>query len=174
MTNRLAASSVLSCLAALALAGTAFGHADLIASDPPSGGTLTTTPFTLTATFTEELDPGLSSLIVESAAGAVVAHGTVSADYPTLMTAELPTLEPGAYTVRWTSVTPDDQGVERGTFTFNVAASGATPTPAATPAPTAPPAGGSSGQGGDVLIAMLFAGFAIGAVLLLVVLRGRR
>lgn len=174
MKTRLLTAFIGGSLAALCLAATAFGHAELVASDPPDGGTLTTTPYTLTATFSEEIDAGQSSLVVESVAGAEIARGAVSPDYPTLMTADLPLLEPGPYTVRWTSVTEDDQGVERGTFTFSVAAPGASATPAATPTPTAPPADGSSGLSGDVLWAIALAAVAIGAVVAFVLLRGRR
>ena len=49
----------------------------------------------------------------------------------------LPALAPGVYEVRWTTVTADDDGVERGTFSFTVVEASAAPTSssATTPAP---------------------------------------
>jgi hypothetical protein len=77
-------------------------------------------------------------------------------------------LPDGDYTVSWTTVTPDDNGIERGTFTFTVAAAGATPAP--TPIVITPGATGSN----DVLLALLLAAIGIGAVVLFVFFRGRR
>jgi methionine-rich copper-binding protein CopC len=165
MTRRLLAGSSLACLTVFFLAAAAFAHASLLAADPDDGATLETTPYTLSATFDEELDRERSSIVVENAAGTEVARGGVSADDDTVMTAELPALEPGEYTVRWTAVTPDDQAVERGTYTFNVALS-------PTPQPTAPPAAADSGT--DVLLALALAAVGIGIVLAFVFLRGRR
>jgi len=168
MTHRITALTVVA-LIAFALPTIALAHAHLEESDPAAGATLTTTPYTLTATFSEEIDPEASSLVVERPDGSAVVEGGVSADDPTMMTAELPLLEPGEYVVRWTTVTPDDNGVERGTYTFNVAAAA----PSATAAPTAPPATGTGG-GNDLLIALVLAAVAIGGVVLFVFLRGRR
>jgi methionine-rich copper-binding protein CopC len=84
----------------MALPAIVLGHAELVSSDPPVGGTLTTTPYTLTATFDEELTADGSSIVVEGPDGAQVATGTVSETDEFSMTAELPALPDGAYTVR--------------------------------------------------------------------------
>lgn len=182
MKSRLTAALLLAGLAAFSLAVTASAHAELISSDPAAGGTLETTPYTLTATFDEELDAQASTIVVRDSSGAEVASGGVSEDYATVMTVELPELAPGEYTVRWTSVTPDDQGVERGTFTFTVA-EGATPTAEPTGAPSAGPTpavtaspidGQPTGSGNDVLLALILAAIAIGVVVLFVFMRSRR
>lgn len=149
-----------------ALPGIVLGHADLVSSDPADGATITT-PYMLTATFAEEFAPDRSSLSVENASGAVVAQGTAGADSKS-MTAQLPALPDGAYTVRWTTVTPDDNGIERGTYIFNVGSS------VSTPAPTPPPADGASGANNDVLIAVGLAAVLIVGVVALVIVRGRR
>ncbi len=111
-----------------------------------------------------------------------------------MMTVDLPALEPGGYTVRWQTTTADDQGVERGSFTFDVAASptaAPTATPARTsspvatmspaqsqgPTPTATPAspiGPVPTGGNDVLLALILAGVVIGAVGLFLFTRTRR
>jgi copper resistance protein C len=167
MTHRFAALLV-AALASLAIAGVVLAHAELESSDPADGATITT-PYTLTATFSEEIDIERSTLIVENSAGAQVAAGTVNADDHTVMTAELPALPDGVYTVRWTSVTPDDNGIERGTFTFNVASAPGSPTPAPSPAPVEP-----SGSSNDTLIAVGLAAVLILAVVAFIFLRGRR
>jgi Uncharacterized protein, homolog of Cu resistance protein CopC len=161
-------------LATLALAGGALAHAQLVSADPPVGGTLATTPYTLTATFDEELTPDGSSLVVENGAGTQIATGTVSTDDAHVMTAELPALapgqSPGQFTVRWTAVTADDLAIERGTYTFSVGSASAS----ITPAPTQPPGGGASGSSDDVLIAVGLAAILILAVGAFVFVRGRR
>ena len=164
---RSVAGVVIACLAAFALPAVALAHADLVESDPPDGGILTTTPYTLTATFSEEVDAAQSSIVVEDSAGAEIGRGAVSATEPKQMLVDLPRLEPGHYVVRWTTVTTDDQGVERGTYSFEVAGS-------ATPSPSAPPGGNSAGSGSDVLIALLLAAVGIGAVVAFIFVRGRR
>jgi methionine-rich copper-binding protein CopC len=115
----------------------AVAHAELEQSDPADGATIST-PYKLTATFSEEFsaDPHDSFIRVQNSTGAVVAEGGQSASDNTMMTADLPALDPGKYTVRWQTTTVDDNGVERGTFTFNVAAAIATDSPGS-PLPTA-------------------------------------
>lgn len=161
------AAAIAATLAFAALPVIVLGHAALVTSDPANGATIQT-PYTLVATFAEETDPARSTLVVENGSGAQVATGTVNADDATKMTAQLPALPDGVYTVRWTTVTPDDNGVERGTFTFNV---GSVST---TPVPTPPTAGGASGSSNDVLIAVGLAVVLIVGVVAFVFLRGRR
>lgn len=154
---------------ALALPALALGHAELVSSDPPAGGTLTSTPYTLTATFDDELTPDGSSIVIENASGAQVAQGTVSADDAHVQIAELPVLPDGVYTVRWTSVSADDAAVERGSYTFTIGAGSS-----ATATPTPAPDGGATGSSNDVLIAVGLAAIIIVVVVGYVFLRGRR
>lgn len=70
------------------------------------------------------------------------------------------TLVPGTYSVRWITITPDDNGIERGMYAFTVGTSGeassAAPGLAATAGPS-PAAGGSSDSGGtgDITVALV-------------------
>jgi len=160
-------------------------HAELETSAPADGATITT-PYTLTAKFSEEFsdDPAKSFVSVEDSSGSVVAEGTQDPDDALQMTAELPELDPGTYTVRWQTTTVDDNGVERGTFTFEVAnaatnepthAASAPPATAA-PAPTATPtagAGQSTGMGTDVLVALTVGVIIVGLLALLLFRRSR-
>ena len=149
-----------------------FAHAELDGSDPPDGGTITA-PYTLTATFSEEIGTDRSQIVVTNAAGEEVARGGISVDDARVMTVDLPALDAGGYLASWTAVTPDDNGVTRGQFRFTVAptprTTASTPTPAATPTPVTPtpaptPAGRGepTASGTDILLAL-----AIAAVVLL-------
>lgn len=187
MPARRVATLLVGALLALAvLPGVVLAHSELETSDPADGASLATPPATITGDFTEGVDPTRSSLELRGPDGTRVATGGVPADGPaTRMTIpDLPDLAPGTYEVRWTTVTADDDGVERGTFSFTVeeatpaptrtpppatdspatsavpgsAAPAATSAPAATPAPAPGPEVGA----GDVLIPIL----ALGAVLL--------
>jgi copper resistance protein C len=135
---RLPAALIAACLLLAVSVGAATAHADLVESDPADGDTIQT-PALLTATFNEDLDPDASSIVVRNAAGDEVASGSVDEEDPSLMIVALPDLPTGDYTVRWTAVTPDDQGVTRGTITFTVAPSAPSPSPF--PTPTASPTG---------------------------------
>ena len=163
----------------LSVSGVA-AHAELVSSDPADGETIET-PFTLTATFSEEFasDTERSFIRVQDAGGDIVASGGQSPEDATMMTVDLPALDPGEYTVRWQTTTEDDNGVERGTFTFNVAAA-ATPaptaTPGATPAPIATPGGSNSqstGSGNDVRLALAIGVLIVGVIAFFLVRRSR-
>jgi len=108
-------------------------HAELVESDPADGETIAT-PYTLTATFSEELLDG-SRIVVRDAAGDEVARGEVDPDDRTVMVVDLPELPAGSYVAGWTARTADGH-TERGTIDFDVAAS---PTPSPTATPTARP-----------------------------------
>jgi LPXTG-motif cell wall-anchored protein len=180
MPTRRAAAAALVALVALALLpGVVAAHSELVTSDPADGTTLATPPTVITGEFSEEVDSARSSMELRAADGSTIATGGVPADGPaTRMTlGGLPALAPGRYDVRWTTVTADDAGVERGTFTFTVAEAAATssvppaatPVPSATPAPEPAPATGTA----DLLLPIL----VLGAVLVagvVVFLRRRR
>lgn len=142
MISRFLSGLVLACLATLVLTVPALGHAELVESDPPDGGTIQTLGgYTLTATFSEDLLAG-SNILVRDSAGDEVASGGVDPDDATVLTAELPELDPGDYVARWTASTADGH-TERGNINFTVDAATPTPTeaptPTSTPEPTAPP-----------------------------------
>jgi methionine-rich copper-binding protein CopC len=155
-------------VAVTALPVIALGHAQLVSADPPVNGTLTTTPYTLKATFDDELTPAGSSIVVESSTGAQVATGGVSDDDAHTMLAQLPALANGPYTVKWTAVSADDAAVERGLYSFTVGST------VSTPAPTAAPSAPGTGSGGDALIALGLAAALIVVVVAVIVMRGRR
>jgi methionine-rich copper-binding protein CopC len=102
----------------------ALAHAELVTSDPANGTTLTASPVTVTATYKEAFDTKRSSMELLGPDGATRATNepAAAATAESMTISGLGTLAAGTYSVRWTTITPDDNGIERGTFTFTVAA----------------------------------------------------
>ena len=158
----LAALATLLALFILTPAGAALAHASLVTSDPAAGTTLTASPARITATFAEAFDTARSSMQLLGPDGATLATSAVAtaATAETMTVSGFGPLAPGTYSVRWITITPDDNGIERGTFTFTVGAlaGGSAHAGAASPgaAAAAPGAvgGGSSGGSGDVVVAL--------------------
>jgi methionine-rich copper-binding protein CopC len=128
-------------LVVLLAPATVLAHAELDTSAPADGETVTGSPPTIEATYTETLDPDGSSLVLVDATGADIATGGVATTEPTkeMSITELPELAPGEYTVKSTTKSADDGDVDRTTWSFTVVAA---PTPTPKPAPT--PAGAPS------------------------------
>ena len=130
-----ALAALLAALVVAALPAAVAAHSELESSSPAAGDVVVGGPREISGEFTEPVDPGRSSMELRGPDGARIARGGVPEGGPaTRMTiAGLPPLVPGRYTVRWTTVTADDDRVERGTFRFTVDA--ATPEPES-PEPT--------------------------------------
>jgi len=139
-------------------------HSELVASDPTDGAILTDPPREISGDFSEELDAARSTMELH-ATGLLgpLATGGVPDDGPATRMAivDLPEIAAGTYEVRWTTVTADDDGVERGTFRFTLVAAtpsrspiaAPSPTPASAPSPTPGPATGSTT--GDVVVPLV-------------------
>jgi copper transport protein len=110
-------------LLAVAIVGTAraaSAHAGFVSSDPANGAVLAEPPAAVTVTFTEPLDPGLSTLTLTDAGGATVITGDPTVDGLTLT---VPIVEPvgdGVYTANWRVVSTEDGHVTAGAFSFGV------------------------------------------------------
>jgi copper transport protein len=126
----------------------AFGHADYDHSIPGEGETVTTAPTRVDAYFTAEVDStGTNSLNVKDAGGADVDNNDLTIDSAdaTHMSITLKSgLANGTYTVEWGTTSAEDGEEDDGTFTFTVAASGATPAPGAPTTGFGPADAGSS------------------------------
>ena len=124
----------------------AFGHALLASSDPAANANLAKAPPSITLTFTEPPDPGLSSVHVLDASGASrttgpavpVAAGSKSMRVP------LGPLPDGVYTVAWRTVSAIDGHVAAGSFAFSIGVG--------VPAPAAASGAGTSGSQGSSAI----------------------
>jgi len=111
---------------AIGLASPAMAHALLASSQPAAGSNLSSAPTEVVLTFTEAPDPKLSSVQVLSSTGTSVTTGPATgvAGSPTKLRVGLKALQPGVYTVAWTTVSSVDGHLARGSFAFGV---GATP-----------------------------------------------
>jgi copper transport protein len=122
-TGRLAAGVLLTLvMIVLAPARPAAAHALLLASDPPNGATLATSPRVARLWFSEEIATKFRSVrLVDSTgrpiAGVSVATGTGN---PRLVVAELPPLPPGAYGLVWQALSADDGHPTSGVIVFAV------------------------------------------------------
>lgn len=112
----------LAAIAACGFATVAWAHAHLHASQPPVGGTVSKAPTEVVLTFSEALEPALSSVAVLDAAGAHVEQGALHvADASGKVVAiSLKPLGKGTYTVEWHATSVDTHRTE-GTFRFIVA-----------------------------------------------------
>lgn len=107
---------------ALAFPATAGAHALLQTSDPAAGSTVSTAPSTISLTFGEEPDPGLSSVKVLDVSGRNVANGPLVAAPGSSETLRIAvgTLPDGVYTVSWRTVSLVDGHAASGSFAFGV------------------------------------------------------
>jgi copper resistance protein C len=118
-------------------------HSDLESSEPAEGAVLETTPSEIILTFEEALNPTRSSISLRDSTGAKLAEAHVDPENDRVMRLSPPTLQPGAYEIRWTSVA-EDGDVLRGRVHFEIAAV-ATPSPSSSrqesPSPLPSPTG---------------------------------
>jgi methionine-rich copper-binding protein CopC len=135
-------AAVAAALALVALMPAAvLGHSELEQADPAPGATISEAPTLIIADFTEAIDPVRSTMELRDPGGTVVAMGGVAPGDPerVQMTIVPPALGPGTYEVRWTTVTPDDDGILSGTYSFTIAVAAASASPAPSAAPSTPP-----------------------------------
>jgi methionine-rich copper-binding protein CopC len=107
----------------IASAGGASAHARYDHADPDINVALDGNAFVLRAYFTQALMKA-STLSVVDAAGTQVdlGDGRVDLDDPDrkVMLVSLPALDPGLYTIQWSSVSAEDGDPDSGTITFGV------------------------------------------------------
>jgi copper resistance protein C len=189
-----AALAILAALAAAPLAVQA--HAELTASDPKAGSTVTGSPEAITLDFSDTLKSNSHFEVTDASGAQVLKGGPDPAKGDRMSVAVATPLAAGAYQVQWTSVASDGD-VERGKFSFTVAqatpapatptASAATSastspstTPTASPSATAAPSPSSDGSqtggsgGSDVVLPILVALILVGGVGIWLARRQRR
>jgi methionine-rich copper-binding protein CopC len=119
-------SVVLVALLALALAALlpsagVFAHANLERSEPPDGGQLARTPAQLTLQFTQNLVPAQSWVAIRDADGGDTQLAvTIDPGNRKVMRAKTPVLRPGVYTIRWQSLSADDDDFAQGSYKLTV------------------------------------------------------
>jgi LPXTG-motif cell wall-anchored protein len=154
-------------------AAPAGAHARLTSSDPSDGATLSSQPTTVNVTYGEETSLTKSTLQVfyqKDASSAQVqadnGDGQVNVNDRTKASVTLkPGLGAGIYTVKWHTLTEDDNGQADGTFTFTVTGGASTAgsgSPATTggSGPTLPTTGEPNGwlPGAGLLAALILLG----------------
>jgi copper transport protein len=124
---RLAALAPLAGLWLLATGPAAAAHGVLSSSEPAGGSSLERTPAAVTLRFTEQPDPGLSTVRVLDSGGRVVAGGPARpvAGRPLELQVPLAGLPAGGYTVTWRIVSAVDGHRTDGVFGFGVGPAGA-------------------------------------------------
>ncbi len=166
---------LMTCAAVLLLsavfAAPAGAHARLVSSNPSAGATLSSQPTTVNVTYGEETSLTKSTLQVfyqkDAASPQVQADngdGQVNVNDRTKASVTLkPGLGAGIYTVKWHTLTEDDNGQADGTFTFTVTGGASTDSGPATTGgsgPTLPTTGEPAGwlPGAGLLAALILLG----------------
>lgn len=109
MRSRVTRLSAATAIAALLFAGSAYGHAKLVKSNPAANAALSAAPKVLTLTFNEKVTPAFTKVEL-----AMVDHDmkvpvktAVSKDGHTVTATPQSALMKGAYKVTWTAATAD-------------------------------------------------------------------
>jgi len=98
-----------------------FAHAELTSSEPPNGGTLATTPAELTLHFSQNLVTAQSWVAIrDSQGGDTQLKVSFDPNDKKLMRATTPQLAPGVYTIRWQSLSADDDDFQQGSYKLTV------------------------------------------------------
>jgi copper resistance protein C len=112
-------------VAAVLLAGPAFGHAKLLRTLPAADAQLPAAPASLTLTFNENVRLAVLTLTADGKTIPV----TVDRRLPPApqVSVPLPALTAGKYQVQWSALSAADGHVTKGTFSFVIAVSTAAP-----------------------------------------------
>ncbi len=115
-------ASVIAAALWLVLAPSVLGHETVVSSDPAAGTVVAAPPTEVVVTFSGELDPAGSSLVVLDTDGRAVGSGEVDLAVPdrNVLRGSVSISDIDAtYEVRWTAVANDGH-VEEGAFSFSV------------------------------------------------------
>jgi copper transport protein len=94
-----------------------FAHAELKSSEPPDGGSVATTPAELTLHFSQNLVSAQSWVAIrDSLGGDTQLKVSFDDTDKKLMKATTPQLQPGNYTIRWQSLSADDDDFATGSY----------------------------------------------------------
>jgi methionine-rich copper-binding protein CopC len=122
-------------LLTLGALGIASAHATLDHCTPAIGSTVASAPAQIVCVYSEEIDSKRSTMSVWDANGSEVdkkdAHLDLNdANHATLVVTLDPALaQNGLITVKWHTVTPDDNGISDGSWQFVIGSASATPYP---------------------------------------------
>ena len=120
---------ILAVVYSMILAAPALGHAKLRSTVPAADAQLRIAPKTLTLTFNEEAR--LAVLTLSAGGQDIPVALDRGAPAAAQVTVALPALAAGTYLVRWSALSPKDGHVTKGSFSFAIVGSAASPPPAA-------------------------------------------
>ena len=170
VASRRVATLAVAVLLLMLSAGPVAAHAELVSSDPADGAVLAIPPTMVTLTFSEGLNASESHFELVGPDGAQVGTGTAAKDGDEAMTLGGLALGPGAYTIKWTSVSLDTD-ILRGTLTFTVSDA---PSPAASSGPGKADAGPTSATSdGDIALPIIISLVLVAVVGIYVIRRSR-
>jgi methionine-rich copper-binding protein CopC len=122
-------------LLALCAFAIAFAHASLDHCTPAFGSTVASAPAQIVCVYSEEIDTKRSTMSVWDANGSEVdkkdAHVDLNDPNHQTLVVSLDTSKTpdGLYTIKWRTVTPDDNGLSYGSWQFVIGSANATPYP---------------------------------------------
>ncbi|CCF84103.1 FixH family protein [Nitrolancea hollandica] len=127
---------LLSLVVWLAFPASTLAHAEFLRSDPASGATLSSPPARIDIWFSEKVAPVVSTIrLYDRERRQVETNASiVDPNDARHLSLDLPTLDPGVYTVVWANVSSDDGHPDKGGFAFTVVAAPGSAVPSATPA----------------------------------------
>ena len=105
-------------------------HPELLSAAPAAGASLESAPPDVILTFNALLEAAESTLVVADASGTVVNDGPaqlVPTNNKMIRATLLPDLAPGDYSVTWSIVSAESGTAAKGSSTFSIAPSAATP-----------------------------------------------
>ena len=116
--NHIAATALM--VASMA-APAAQAHGKIVASEPKAGAELQAAPKHIRLQFNEKLEPAFSKIGLVDANEVAITLAKITLDKtdPKVMFAEVPSLAPGQYRVRWTAMAHDGHKT-KGEFGFKV------------------------------------------------------
>ena len=115
--NLIAVVFLVATVALIAPATGVFAHAELKSSEPPDGGSVATTPAELTLHFSQNLVSAQSWVAIrDSLGGDTQLKVSFDANDKKLMKATTPQLQPGNYTIRWQSLSAEDDDFATGSY----------------------------------------------------------
>ena len=117
----LAAIAATAAFTAIGTASLAQAHAKIASAEPAPDSALPVAPKAIRLHFNEALEPAFSKIALFDAHQLAIALPTVVVDKddPKTMSATVPALTLGTYTVRWTAMTHDGHKV-KGQYSFTV------------------------------------------------------
>lgn len=137
MRRLLFGSAVIAVMALLGSVDLANAHADVDHASPAAGASVTIAPKLVEIWFDEEIDKTTTIDVKGSNGRSIIAEpATLDLFDPNRahVTVKLkPNLDPGIYTVEWTSVSAEDGDAESGTYQFTVKAGTPVASPVASP-----------------------------------------